>query len=269
MTADRAEWTGVGAALAFHIALIAALSTSLASTDDVPEPPSMEVELVDEVALQAAAPTQVAQPAASAASEPPPMPSAPLPTPLPEPEPIVTPLPSRPEPTPAPRPLTQRPAARPSPQRPAQRTPAKPAPRAGIGNDFLKSFDDDLAPRAGASRPAAARFDARAKASVAGLIQRRVQPCANQQINPGEGANRIRVTVNLRLRSNGTLNGTPQIVRVTGVDEENGRFEERVKDLAVAVYRSCSPFSGLPSELYKTSDGGWSNINLTYNLPRG
>lgn len=266
MTADRAEWTGLGAALAFHIALIAALSTSLASIDDVPEPPSMEVELVDEVALRAAAPTPIAQPAAS---QPPPMPSEPLPTPLPQP--MVAPLPSRPEPTPTarPSPQPQRPVARPAPQRPAPKAPAKPTRRAGLGDDFLNSFDDDLAPRAGASRPAAARFDARAKASVAGLIQRRVQPCANQQINPGEGANRIRVTVNLRLRPNGTLNGTPQIVRVTGVDEENGRFEERVKDLAVAVYRSCSPFSGLPSELYKTSDGGWSNINLTYNLPRG
>ncbi len=47
MTADRAEWTGIGAALLFHVLLIAALSTSLASVDDVPEPPSMEVELVD------------------------------------------------------------------------------------------------------------------------------------------------------------------------------------------------------------------------------
>ena len=55
MTADRAEWSGIGAALLFHIALIAALSTSLASIKDVAEPPSMEVELVDDVALQAAA----------------------------------------------------------------------------------------------------------------------------------------------------------------------------------------------------------------------
>ena len=266
MTADRAEWTGVGAALAFHIALIAALSTSLASTDDVPEPPSMEVELVDEVALAAAAPTPLARPSAS---QPPPMPSEIVPSAPPQPS--VVPLPpQRVSPQPTARPTPQ-PTARPAPQppRPVQRSPAQTSRRAGIGDDFLKTFDDDLAPRAGASRPAAARFDARAKASIAGLIQRRVQPCANQQINPGEGANRIRVTVNLRLRPNGTLNGTPQIVRVAGVDEENSRFEERVKDLAVAVYRSCSPFSGLPSELYKTSDGGWSNINLTYNLPRG
>jgi hypothetical protein len=56
-------------------------------------------------------------------------------------------------------------------------------------------------------------------------------------------------------------------VRVTGVDDDNARYEERVRDLAVAVYRECAPFRGLPPELYKTAEGGWSNINLTYKLP--
>jgi len=56
-------------------------------------------------------------------------------------------------------------------------------------------------------------------------------------------------------------------VRVSGVDDDNARFEERVRDLATAVYRECSPFRGLPPEYYQTADGGWSNINLTYKLP--
>ena len=60
MTTDRAEWTGVGAALAFHVALIAALSMNLAHITQPPEPPSMEVELVDDVALESAAPTPIA-----------------------------------------------------------------------------------------------------------------------------------------------------------------------------------------------------------------
>ena len=49
MTLDRAELTGASAALIFHIALIAALSMSLASVASAPEPPAMEVELVDDV----------------------------------------------------------------------------------------------------------------------------------------------------------------------------------------------------------------------------
>ena len=56
MNFDRAEWTGTGAAVVFHVALIAALSMSLASVNRAPEPPSMEVELVEEVGLQSAAP---------------------------------------------------------------------------------------------------------------------------------------------------------------------------------------------------------------------
>jgi type IV secretory pathway VirB10-like protein len=251
MNADRAEWTGIGAALVFHVALIAALSMSLATIKRPPEQPSMEVELVDDVALQSSAPIPVPPAPATAASTAP-EPTPPLPLQPPPPQAVAPPAPT-PHPQPA---VTQRPTA-PSP---------RPAPRTSqLGDDFLKSLDGPQSAKAAA--PASPHFDARAKASVAALFQRRVQPCANQQINPGGGANRIRVTVNLRLRPNGTLAGTPQIVRVTGVDDDNARYEERVKDLAVAVYRECSPFSGLPPELYKTPEGGWSNINLTYKLP--
>jgi len=248
VSVDRAELAGTGVAVAFHVALVAALSMSLASVRPSPEPPSMEVELVEEVGLQS---------------------SAPQPLPATPPPPSQAPDIGEAEPTAAPRlePAAPVPSIRPAPARPQPPAPAKPAPRASrIGDDFLKGIEADAEPTAPA-RPAAATFDARAKASVAALFQRKVQPCADKQVNPGEGANRIRVTVNLRLRRNGTLAGTPRIVRVTGVDEENARYEERVKDLAVAVYRECSPFSGLPAELYQTPEGGWSNINLTYKLP--
>ena len=245
MTLDRAELTGASAALIFHIALIAALSMSLASVVSAPEPPAMEVELVDEVDLQATAPRPMA---------PPPPSQAPV---IGEAEPVQAAPVVRPTPAPS---------IRPAPARPQPRAPAREAPRVSrIGDDFLKGIADAPASEAPA-KPAAARFDARAKASVASLFQRLVQPCANTKINPGEGANRIRVTVNLRIRRNGSLAGA-SVVRVSGVDDENERYEERVRDLATAVYRECSPFSGLPTDLYRTPDGGWSNINLTYKLP--
>ena len=47
MRMDRAELAGTGAALAFHAALIAALTLSLAHVTSTPEPPSMEVEFVE------------------------------------------------------------------------------------------------------------------------------------------------------------------------------------------------------------------------------
>ena len=246
MILDRAELAGTGAALAFHIALIAAMSLSLAHVASAPEPPAMEVELVEDVGLEAATPTPMVAPPPSQAPE---MGDAPViePARAPTVEPAAPSL-----------------RVMPAPARPQKAAPTTKPPRVSrIGDDFLTGIAESPA----AAKPAAATFDARAKASVAALFKRLVQPCANKQINPGEGANRIRVTVNLSLRPTGRLAGTPQIVRVTGVDDENRRYEERLRDLAVAVYRECAPFSGLPPELYRTAEGGWSNINLTYKLP--
>ena len=260
MSPDRAEIAGTGAAIVFHVALIAALSTSLATIARAPEPPSMDVELVEDVGLQDAAPQSVATPPPPSeapeigqALEPFSMPAPAAAPPIPAPSPIVTPQVN----------AAQTRQKQIDTSRQSKPAPPKAAPRVSrIGDDFLKG----IAGSDGPSRPAAATFDARAKASVAALFQRLVQPCADSQVNPGDGANRIRVTVNLRLRPNGSL-ASASVVRVSGVDDDNGRYEERVKDLAVAVYRECAPFRGLPPELYKTDQGGWSNINLTYKLP--
>ena len=255
MILDRAELAGTGAALAFHVALIAAMSMSLAHVASVPEPPSMEVEFVDEVGLTAAAPNQVAvPPSASAAPE------------IGEAEPIEpTPVPVIAPP--APRQIaipSPRPTAKPTPAKPA---PARPAPRVSrIGDDFLKGIADSPSTSKTAARPAAARFDAVAKANVAQAIAKQIQPCAERQRDLGPGANRIRVVLNIRLFLNGRLKGAPSIVRTSGVDDDNAQFEDLVKDQAIASYRECAPLR-LPADLYSTPDGGWSNINMTYRVP--
>ena len=250
MTLDRAELAGTGAALAFHVALIAAMSLSLAHVASVPEPPSMEVEFVEDVGLTAAAPNQL--------TTPPPASQAPE---IGEAEPVEPmPAPVAAQPAPSPRPVVK-----PTPARPA---PARPAPRASrIGDDFLKGIADSPSQSSAPARPAAAKFDANALASIQQAIRRQVQPCADRQVDPGNGANRIRVTLNIRLNRSGRLNAPPRVVRTSGVDDENSRYEERVKDLAVAAYTGCAPLNGLPAELYQTAQGGWSNINMTYRLP--
>ena len=255
MKLDRAELVGTGAALAFHVALIAALSMSLAHVASVPEPPSMEVEFVDEVGLTAAAPNQVAvPPPASAAPE------------IGEAEPIE-PTPAPVIAPPAPRLVaipSPRPATKPAPARPA---PARPAPRVSrIGDDFLKGIADSPSSSKSPAKPAAARFDAVAKANVAQAIAKQIQPCAERQRDLGPGANRIRVVLNIRLFLNGRLKGAPSVVRTSGVDDDNAQFEDLVKDQAIASYRECAPLR-LPADLYSTPDGGWSNINMTYRVP--
>ena len=244
MTADRAEWTGVGAALIFHVALIAALSTSLASIKDVTEPPSMEVELVDEVALQAAAPTPIASPATA---EPPPAPA----------EAIVPPMP-RPAPAPPP---PQRPAVQP----PRQRTPSQPLRRAGIGDDFLKSFDDDLAPRAGPARPAAPTFSTQARASVASSIARQAQRCADRQPYLGEGADQLQVQLRLSFARSGRLSRAPQIASISGESELRAKYGDLLEDQVRRIFADCAPFR-LPAELYDTDNGGWKETTLRYRV---
>jgi hypothetical protein len=249
---DRAEWTGTGAALLFHVVLIGALTMSLAHVSSTPEPPAMEVEFVEEVGLTAAAPQAVAVP--------PPPSQAPE---IGEAEPIAAPTP----PAPAPRP-TPSPVVKPAPPRPA---PSKPAPRVSrIGDDFLKGISDDkLAPRSSpAPKPAAATVSASAMAGIVQAIRRQVQPCADRQVNPGPGASRIKVRMRLQLTRSGRLRVPPRVIGTSGVDDENARYEERVKDLAVATFVGCAPLVGLPPELYETESGrGWSDFIMNYNLP--
>ena len=264
MRMDRAEWTGTGAALLFHVALIGALSMSLASVHSTPEPPAMEVELVEEVGLTAAAPQPVATP--------PPPSQAPE---IGEAEPIEAPAPVPPPPSPAVRPAPPKPLpatpAKELPARPTKPVPAKPAPRVSrIGDDFLKGIADDKpAPRAAAAaKPAAATVSPSAMAGIVQAIRRQVQPCADRQVNPGPGASRIRVRMRLQLTRSGRLRVPPQVIGTSGVDDENARYEERVKDLAVATFVGCAPLVGLPAELYETESGrGWSDFIMNYNLP--
>jgi len=253
MTADRAEWTGVGAAFAFHVALIAALSMSLAHITNPPEPPSMEVELVPDVALQSAAPTPVASAAPPPSAVPAPI--DPFPLQPPPPEAIIMPTPiQRPQP---PRPTT-------APQRPTT-APARPQQRPGIGKDFLKSFDDDLAPRAGAASSSAPRFDAKAQASVASLIARQIEPYARRQRHVADSAKSMSVVLGLSFLPSGQLRGRPNVVRVDGVNDDNAQFHDLAIDQAIASYQQCSPLR-LPAELYSTPQGGWKNIRIIFDV---
>jgi outer membrane biosynthesis protein TonB len=276
MSLDRAEVAGTGAAIVFHVALIAALSLSLAHVARPSEPPPMEVEMVDEVGLQPAAPTVIAAPPPpsqapeQAAEAAPPQPEpAPAPVVQQAPQPKLAPANSLAAQAAQLRPVTPRPAPAPRPVQ-IKPTPAKPAPapaRASrIGADFLKGIAD--APPSSASAHAAApTISASAMAGIQQAIRRQVQPCADRQVNPGPGASRIKVKLHLVLNRSGHLTNPPQVVGTSGVDDDNSRYEERVKDLAVATYKGCAPLTGLPLELYQTANGGWSNINMTYSLP--
>jgi hypothetical protein len=244
---DRAEWTGTGAAMLFHVALIGALSMSLARVASVPEPPAMDVEFVEEVGLTSAAPQSIAVP--------PPASQAPE---IGEAEPV--------EPVPV---IQPRPTPAIIPARPLPARPAKPAPRASrIGDDFLKGIrDDDLAPRAGPAKPAAPTFSATARASVASSIAQQAQRCADRQPYLGEGADQVQVRLTLFFRRNGDLSRPPLISSMSGPSEMRAKYGELLEDQVRRIFAECSPFR-LPANLYDTDDGGWKETTLRYRVKK-
>lgn len=254
MTVDRGEWTGVGAAVLFHLALIAALSTGLATINARPEPPTMDVELVDEIGLTSAAPTPIPQPTAS---EPPPAPSEDIRSPVEE----ATPTPPQPRAVPTP---TARPAPEaPRPQtRPAPTRTERPAPRQGIGDDFLER----LGPSEPA-RPAAPAYDAQARASISQSIAQQAQRCADREPFVGEGADRVRLTVQLNFARSGRLSRPPRITGMSGDPELRAKYGELLEDQVRRIFADCAPFR-LPPELYDTADGGWRETTLIYRVRR-
>jgi outer membrane biosynthesis protein TonB len=297
---DRAQATGFGVATAGHVALFAALSLSLAVTRlPPPQSPPMEVSFVKDVGPVNSAPqptptppTPSAAPEAGPPEEAAPVPPPPAPAP---PAPASTPAPpppqkavQAPQPRPVPKPAARQAPAKPAPPQ-AAATPApvaaKPAPakaaptrtegRSGTATasrgsrlslDFLKGVGSDATPSS-AQQAQASVMSAEALAGITAAIKRQIQPCANRQVNPGPDANQIRVKLNLHLNRDGSLAQRPTVVSTTGVTATNARYEDRVRDLAIAAYVGCSPLRDLPDNLYQTPKGGWANFNMTYNLP--
>jgi outer membrane biosynthesis protein TonB len=257
MRMDRAEWTGTGAALLFHVALIGAMSMSLAHVTATPEPPAMEVEFVEDIGLTSAAPQSIPVP--------PPPSQAPE---IGEAEPVEAPPQAPPPPTPAPvvKPAPAKSAvpAKPAPTKPS--APAKPAPRVSrIGDDFLKGIGES---RSNAPpRPAAPTFSAQARASVASSIARQVQPCADRQPYIGEGADQVQISLKLYLTRAGRLSRPPVISSMAGPSEFRAKYGELLEDQVRRIFADCSPFR-LPAELYDTDDGGWKETSLRYRVKK-
>ncbi|HEX8444445.1 MAG TPA: cell envelope biogenesis protein TolA [Allosphingosinicella sp.] len=207
-----------------------------------------------------------------------PPPPKPTPKPVSKPAPVAAkPAPPKPQPKPAPPKAVAKPApAKPAPGKPTKaaaapsqvsgKGQAQAARGSRLGPNFLKGIGSDPSPTT-SQKPTGAVMSAIALSGIKSAIQRQIQPCANKNVDPGPGANQILVTLNVRLNPDGSLAGSPTVVETKGVNEDNRRYVNRVKDLAIAAYRGCAPLRGLPNELYRTAKGGWSNINMNYKLP--
>ncbi len=263
---DRAEATGLGVAVVGHVALLAALTLGLFAASTPPlVSDAISVSFVDDVALVSASPTPAAEPPAQATA--------------PEAGPPEEAAPAAPSEL-APAPPTPRTAA-PAPERARQPQPkADPTDRRrpeeargrsqrsrapGLGDLNLDNIGRDPSPSRSQSPPAAT-MSAQAAADIGQAIARQVQPCADRQVYPGPGSERIATRITLRLNRNGSLAARPVVGSQTGLDDENRRYAQRVADIAIAAFTGCSPLRGLPQELYDVPRG-WSNFTMIYRLP--
>ena len=254
---DRAEATGLGVAVAGHVALIAALALGLANAVNPPDVPSaMEVSFVEDMGLVSAAPQPaVEQPAQSMAPEAgPPEEAVPAPQPEPfPPQPRAAPVP---EPRPAPR------QAAPAPARPAPKNsvPRERARGTRLGPDLLKGIGADPSPSRSAAPPATMTGEARA--SINAAIRRALVPCERQPL-PAPEAGAIKVDVRVRLNPNGSL-ADADVLRVRNPDPALAMYERRMQDLALAIVRGCTPIRGLPAELYDVPRG-WRQFTYQFD----
>lgn len=257
MRLDAAEWRGTGNSVVFHVALVAALSLSLAKVALPPEPPAIAVEFVDDIGLESVAAVQESALATQATtSEPEEL--------VAEPEPDVAPPPPEPAATPAPpRDRTETPT-------PRTETPRRnPRPTGRLDDLDLDGRQQGNTSREAdgeSGQAAAPRIDAAAMTSITQAIRRQVQPCADLQQIPGPEARDITVILNLRLARDGRLLSRPRVTGYEGVTASNRRYRERVAELAVNAYVGCAPLRGLPQDLYSTPTGGWSNLEIGFDL---
>ena len=296
----RTETSALAIAAAAHVALFGLLSVGFLATPnpDTLKPQPIEVSFAEDVALESAAPVISSEAEAAKKSpveapvEPDTAPPEPVTEPEPEPRPAPPqPAPPQPKPAPAkPRPTPPKPApapaAKPKPAPPAKPAPAsKPAKPAKTASAAPASNPRQQPKRnvrptgnldgldlgrtnnrqGTATTPPAATMSAQASANIGSAIQRQVQPCADRQVNPGPGADKIRVTVNLRLNRDGSLAAPPRISGHDGVDGSNERYVTRVDDAVRAIFAGCSPLRGLPDELYDVPRG-WKSFTLRYRL---
>ncbi len=300
---EKLKVTPIDISLVKDVALEAASPTpneqaaqSIAPEEGAPEDAAPPEPVEAEPEPQPAPPPPAPQPKPQPRPQPKPEPAKPepRPEPKPQPKPVEKPRP-QPKPQPKPKPAPAKPApakpvreAKPAPAAPAKPSPAarpstvKPAtpargsgqsqtattakPRGSrLGDNFLKGLSPDPSPSKSEAAPAA-KMGAQQLANIASAIQRQVQPCANRQVTPGPGAEKIRVAINLHINRDGSLASEPRVVGHTGVDGENDRYVDRVDALAIATFKGCSPLRGLPQELYDIPNG-WRNITLRYKLP--
>lgn len=266
----RDEGLALLVALAAHAGLVLVL-TLRPTPVPLPPPERITVTLSEDVGLTSTSPSTA--PAAideapelgEEAAPPPPAPvaqSEPLPKPLPRatvaPPPKPAPLAKAP-PTKAP-PAKTPPAkaAAPAPKTPPAKAVTKPG-ASRIGDDFLKGTPGGTA-KAPPGPPPAAAIGPAVRSALAGAISRQLKP---KWVAPQGAEAELLVTIlTWDLNPDGTLAGSPRVVRQEGITDANRAQAARHAEQAIRAVRLAAPFN-LPDEFYPA----WKRIT-TFRFDR-
>ncbi|WP_114521701.1 energy transducer TonB [Altererythrobacter sp. ZODW24] len=250
-TLERDERIGLGIAIVLHVALVGVLLVQPAKRDAAPIPERMTVSLATDVGLESTAPNPVAESRAAVA-----------PVLSDEPAPVIEPMErtiiepqrpvevERPRPRTNPRTTTTPKRDKPTPRRTAATTPKRSPPpkRSGgsrIGADFL--------PGAGASttsnetRAPAATFGAREQAQLSQAINRELKP--HWRAPTGVDADRLVTVLTWEMNADGSLKGTPRVVRQSGITNSNRPQAKIHAEQAIRAVQLAAPFN-LPDQFY-------------------
>jgi outer membrane biosynthesis protein TonB len=268
------ERIGLGLAIAAHIGLVALLVWRPPSPPLIPPPERMTVTLSDNVGLTSTSPEPMADAAPDMAptiGEAQPEPVA-EPAPVPQPREVPPPLP-RPAPVakaqPAPPKPVAKPAAKaePAPPKPKQTSAAREQRQAAAtqrqnsnapagASRFSDAFKTGVpgATQTGTSRNAPAAGAGPSQASLAGAIARELKP--NWAAPQGADAEKLVTILAWSLNRDGTLAGTPRVVRQDGITDANRAQAARHAEQAIRAVQLAAPFD-LPDEFYNS----WKRVS--------
>ena len=193
------------------------------------------------------------KPAPQPVVQPRPVPPKPQPRPVPKVAPAPAPRPvAKAPPQPAARPVASRPAATPA-RTPPAKAPPRPAGADRLGNDFLEGVRGATGTGKSTNPPAAAIGPA-VKSALAGSISRQLKP---RWVAPQGAEAELLVTVLAwDLNPDGTLTGSPRVLRQEGITDANRAQAQRHAEQAIRAVRLAAPFN-LPPQYYSA----WKRVS--------
>ncbi len=248
---DRAERAGLGIAVVAHAVLFTALSLNLLKPPALPkiQTDPIEVSIVDKVSLESSTPDPSPAAAPAPAEVAPPVPEEVTPTPLPPTlKPVAQP---KPMPKPAVKPVLKT-ASKPAPES------VKPSRRPGLSRDLVSGLSDTPKADSAASGTPAKVASPAVASSIGAEIRRQLKP--HWKSPSGADVELLRTTLIVRLKRDGSIDGSPTLDAQSGVNESNRSQARLHVDQAIRAVRLAAPFN-LPSEYYDA----WKVIRPTFD----